>query len=74
MSRIFTIGHSNRQWNDFISLLQDNHVDIVVDVRRYPGSKACPQFNKEEMTKELTRKNIEYINSDLVTLRMMAER
>src|SRR2546428_656735 len=23
--------------DDFISLLQDNHVDIVVDVRRYPG-------------------------------------
>lgn len=53
MSRIFTIGHSNRQWNEFISLLQDSHVDIVVDVRRYPGSKVCPQFNKEEMTIEL---------------------
>lgn len=62
MSRIFTIGHSNRQWNDFISLLQDSHVDIVVDVRRYPGSKVCPQFNKEEMTKELKKQNIEYIN------------
>ena len=62
MSRIFTIGHSNRQWNDFISLLQDNHVDIVVDVRRYPGSKVSPQFNKEEMIKELEKKNIEYLN------------
>lgn len=62
MPRIFTIGHSNRQWNDFISLLQDNHVDIVVDVRRYPGSKVCPQFNKEEMAKELKKQNIEYIN------------
>jgi uncharacterized protein (DUF488 family) len=62
MSRIFTVGHSNRQWIDFIALLQDNHVDIVVDVRRYPGSKVCPQFNKEEMTKELKKQNIEYIN------------
>ena len=62
MPRIFTIGHSNRQWNDFISLLQDNHVDIVVDVRRYPGSKVCPQFNKEEMAKGLKKQNIEYIN------------
>jgi uncharacterized protein (DUF488 family) len=34
----------------------------VVDVRRYPGSKVCPQFNKEEMSKELKNKNIEYIN------------
>ena len=62
MPRIFTIGHSNRQWNEFISLLQDNLVDVVVDVRRYPGSKVSPQFNKEEMTKELEKKNIEYIN------------
>jgi uncharacterized protein (DUF488 family) len=46
MARIFTIGHSNRKWSDFISILKDNHVDLLVDVRRYPGSRACPQFNK----------------------------
>ena len=44
---MFTIGHSNRQWNDFISRLQGSHVDLVVDVRRYPGSRLCPQFNEE---------------------------
>lgn len=62
MIQIFTIGHSNRQWDEFISLLQDNHVDIVVDVRRYPGSKICPQFNKEEMTKEIVKENMTYIH------------
>ncbi|PWU81222.1 MAG: hypothetical protein DLM72_08180 [Candidatus Nitrosopolaris wilkensis] len=60
MSRILTIGHSNRQWNDFISLLQNNHVTVVADVRRYPGSRVCPQFNKEKMTLELMKKNIAY--------------
>lgn len=62
MVQIFTIGHSNRQWDDFISLLQDNHLDIVVDVRRYPGSKNCPQFNKEDMIKEIVKENITYIH------------
>jgi uncharacterized protein (DUF488 family) len=47
MAIVFTIGHSNRKWDDFISILKDNHVDLVVDVRRYPASRACPQFNKE---------------------------
>jgi len=35
MARVFTIGHSNRQWGDFISILKDNHIDLLVDVRRY---------------------------------------
>jgi uncharacterized protein (DUF488 family) len=58
--QIFTIGHSNRQWNDFIFLLQANNVDLLVDVRRYPGSRLCPQFNKEEMATALKKKNIVY--------------
>ncbi|MGB6591925.1 MAG: DUF488 family protein [Candidatus Nitrosopolaris sp.] len=34
----------------------------VVDVRRYPGSRTCPQFNKEEMTIELKKENVAYIH------------
>jgi uncharacterized protein (DUF488 family) len=51
MAKIFTIGHSNKKWTDFTSALKDDHIDVVVDVRRYPGSKICPQFNKDQMTK-----------------------
>jgi uncharacterized protein (DUF488 family) len=62
MDRVFTIGHSNRKWSDFISILKDNHVDLLVDVRRYPGSRACPQFNKEHMTTELQKENVSYVH------------
>jgi uncharacterized protein (DUF488 family) len=62
MARVFTIGHSNRKWSDFISILKDNHVDLLVDVRRYPGSRACPQFNKEQMTTELQKENVSYVH------------
>jgi uncharacterized protein (DUF488 family) len=61
MVRIFTIGHSSRKWSDFISILKDNHVDLLVDVRRYPGSRACPQFNKEQMTTNLREENVLYV-------------
>ena len=59
-TQIFTIGHSNRQWDEFINLLKDNQIVIVVDVRRYPSSKSFPQFDKEMMVKELLIKNIHY--------------
>ncbi|NAL78283.1 DUF488 domain-containing protein [Nitrososphaera sp. AFS] len=62
MVKIFTIGHSNHNWTDFTSTLKDNHIDAVVDVRRYPGSKTCPQFNKEEMIKVLKKENIPYVH------------
>ncbi|MGB6529434.1 MAG: DUF488 domain-containing protein [Candidatus Nitrosopolaris sp.] len=38
----------------------------VVDVRRYPGSRACPQFNKEEMTIELKKENVAYIHIEKI--------
>ncbi|MDP8907174.1 MAG: DUF488 domain-containing protein, partial [Thermoproteota archaeon] len=60
MTQIFTIGHSNRQWNEFIRLLEDNQVVTIADVRRHPGSKYFPQFNKENMAKELLTKDIRY--------------
>ena len=60
MNQTFTIGHSNRQWNEFTRLLEDNHVTTMVDVRRFPGSKSFPQFNKENMAKELLANNMGY--------------
>ncbi len=60
----FTIGHSNRHWCEFTRLLKENHVATIVDVRRYPGSKSFPQYNKENMAKELLAKNIEYAHAE----------
>ena len=60
MNQIFTIGHSNRQWSEFTLLLGDNHVVAIADVRRHPGSKSFPQFNTENMAKDLPVKNIGY--------------
>ena len=62
MAKVFTIGHSNRKWSDFTCILKDNHVDLLVDVRSYPGSRACPQFNKAQMTTKLEKENISYIH------------
>lgn len=62
----FTIGHSNRLWGDFTRLLENNHVAAIVDVRRHPGSKSFPQFNKENMAKDLLAINIEYAHAEIL--------
>ncbi len=62
MNQIFTVGHSNRSWNDFVSILLKNHITMVVDVRRFPGSRRYPYFNKANMIKLLTNENIEYVH------------
>ena len=66
MQPIFTIGHSNHSWNDFILLLLNNHVNILVDVRRYPGSQAYPQFNREETAKQLKKEDITYVHIEML--------
>jgi uncharacterized protein (DUF488 family) len=62
MVKIFTIGHSNQEWSNFTATLKDNHIDVIVNVRRYPGSKTCPQFNKEEMIRSLEKENVSYVH------------
>jgi uncharacterized protein (DUF488 family) len=59
-TQVFSIGHSNRQWDEFANLLKDNKIVTVVDVRRYPGSKSFPHFNKEILARELFANNILY--------------
>ena len=60
ISRIWTIGHSTRTIDIFISLLEENGIKLLADVRRLPGSKRYPQFNKEMLAKSLTEHGIRY--------------
>lgn len=59
--RIFTIGHSNRPFEDFLSLLAEFAVQVIADIRRYPGSRKFPHFNSEELRKLLEREGIRYV-------------
>jgi uncharacterized protein (DUF488 family) len=60
IARIWTIGHSTRTIDLFISLLEENGIKLVADVRSLPGSKRYPQFNKEILAKSLTAHGIRY--------------
>lgn len=56
---IFTIGHSNVDTKKFLSLL--NGFEVLVDVRGVPFSKYVPQFNQNNLKKEVENCGIEYV-------------
>lgn len=43
---IYTIGHSNRNFEEFLRIIEKFKIDLIVDVRRFPSSKIT-HFNKE---------------------------
>ena len=58
--RIWTIGHSTRTIEKFISLLEEHGIKQLADVRLLPGSKRYPQFNKETLADSLSQAGICY--------------
>ncbi|MBV8427510.1 MAG: DUF488 domain-containing protein [Hyphomicrobiales bacterium] len=56
----FTIGHSTRTIIEFVELLQEHGVELVVDVRSMTRSRANPQFNWESLSESLAAWRIGY--------------
>jgi uncharacterized protein (DUF488 family) len=61
-SEIWTIGHSNRELEDFIKILKSFKIELVADVRSLPGSNRFPHFNKESLRKSLKEHTIYYVH------------
>jgi len=61
VKQLYTIGHSIYELNDFISLLKDNNINTIVDVRSIPYSKFVPQYNRETLKQYLKENKICYI-------------
>jgi len=57
---VFTLGHSTRSAEELIALLQEAGVELLVDVRRFPGSRRHPQFGREALSAALAAAGIEY--------------
>ncbi len=57
---IWTIGHSTRSIQEFVDLLRQHRIEIVVDVRHFPGSRRFPHFHKSALQKALAAAGIRY--------------
>ncbi|MCW5960682.1 MAG: DUF488 domain-containing protein [Pyrinomonadaceae bacterium] len=58
--KLWTIGHSTRNLEEFIGLLQKNGIKTLADVRRFPGSRKFPHFNQDELRESLHEAGINY--------------
>ena len=60
MGKLYTIGSSVMEQEEFFRLLTGKQVDILVDVRSTPYSKYTPQFNKEALEEKTKLTGIQY--------------
>lgn len=61
---IFTIGHSNHSLEKFLEMLHAYNIDLLADIRSAPGSRYCPQYNKDAMQVSLPDSGIRYTHLD----------
>ncbi len=57
---IWTVGHSTRSLAEFLEILQAWQIEILVDVRHFPGSRRFPHFAREALGQALAAENIRY--------------
>ena len=57
---VHTIGHGTRPLDELVGLLAAAGVQTLVDVRRYPGSRRNPQFNRGTLEAALAAAGIAY--------------
>jgi len=58
--KIWTIGHSTRSADAFLTLLQANAIDGLADVRTIPRSRRHPHFGRDLLDPRLSEEGIEY--------------
>jgi uncharacterized protein (DUF488 family) len=62
MPTIFTIGHSTRTIAEFVALLRQVAVDLLVDVRSIPRSRTNRRFNADALPEALVDAGISYLH------------
>lgn len=60
VAQFTTIGHSNRNLEEFLGMLREAHVQLLVDVRSFPRSRTNPVFNIDSLPLELELVQIGY--------------
>ena len=57
---LWTIGHSTLSIDDFVDRLKSFEIQLLADVRSYPGSRRYPHFNKEKLGASLADAGVRY--------------
>lgn len=60
MATVFTVGHGTKSTEELVEVLRSAGIELLVDVRRFPGSRRHPQFAREALEKSLPNFDIGY--------------
>jgi uncharacterized protein (DUF488 family) len=60
VARVFTVGHGTRTTEELADLLRAADVTLIVDVRRFPGSRRHPHFAREALAESLPSLGVDY--------------
>jgi uncharacterized protein (DUF488 family) len=60
ITTIYTIGHSNHEAAEFVALLHQHGIELLVDVRSSPYSRYVPQANREALARTVESTGISY--------------
>jgi uncharacterized protein (DUF488 family) len=61
MSGFFTVGHSNHSIEEWLALVKQHEIQVVVDTRSSPYSGYVPQFDKELIQRSLEQSGVRYL-------------
>jgi uncharacterized protein (DUF488 family) len=59
--QLLSIGHSNHELPHFMQLLHGAGVTAVADVRSQPFSRRHPEYNRQELARQLKQQGIAYV-------------
>jgi uncharacterized protein (DUF488 family) len=57
---LYTVGHSTRSIDELLDMLGEHGIELLVDVRRFPGSRRHPHFAREALAASVRAAGIEY--------------
>jgi uncharacterized protein (DUF488 family) len=57
---IWTLGHSTRSLGEFLAILDAHDIELVADVRRFPGSRRLPHFAGPALERSLAAHGLAY--------------
>jgi uncharacterized protein (DUF488 family) len=57
---LLTVGHGTLGTDDLAGLLREAGVDLVVDIRRFPGSRRHPHLARDRLAADLPPHGVEY--------------
>ncbi|MFL6353428.1 MAG: DUF488 family protein [Bryobacteraceae bacterium] len=59
---VYTIGHSTRPADEFVTILNAYAIELVADIRTIPRSRRNPQYDQESLKRVLAEHHIGYVH------------